>query len=236
MTGFIESERAIIMDNHHKLWNQTHQTLRRALSGNDAGAAIELLLQQHAMVHTGKISKVKLWSFEDELLKDMPAEQIRCMPPGGEHSIAWILFHIARIEDITMNLLVAGTPQLFLREDWAKKLNVSVLHSANQMNEISIVTLSAQIDIEALMAYRQSVGRRTRQIVKQLKVEQFKQKANASRLQRVLEEGALLPEAIGILNYWSKRTIAGLLLMPPTRHNFLHLNEAARIKAKLQRG
>jgi hypothetical protein len=32
---------------------------------------------------------------------------------------------------------------------------------------------------------------------------------------------------------WSKRTVAGLLPMPPTRHNFLHLNEALRIKQKL---
>jgi len=224
------------MDNHRKLWNQKHQTLRRALSGDDAEAAIELFLQQHAMVHTGKLSRASHWSFEDELLNDMPADRIRCMPPGEEHSIAWILFHIARIEDITMNLLVAGTPQLFLRDDWAKKLDVSVLHSANQMNEIGIAALSAQIDLEALRAYRQSVGRRTRQIVKQLKAEQFTQKADPSRLQRVMEEGALLPEAIGILHYWSNSTIAGLLLMPPTRHNFLHLNEAARIKARLQRG
>ena len=223
------------MDIHHKLWNQRHQTLRRALSGNDAGTAIELFLQQHAMVHAGKISKDGAWSFEDELLKATTSDQLRCMPPGEEHSIAWILFHIARIEDITMNMLVAGTPQLFLRDGWAKRLNVSVRHSANQMNEVSIATLSSQIDLESLRAYRQSVGRRTRQIVKQLKVEQFKQKADASRLQRVMAEGALLPEAIGILKYWSNRTIAGLLLMPPTRHNFLHLNEAARIKAKLQR-
>jgi hypothetical protein len=34
-------------------------------------------------------------------------------------------------------------------------------------------------------------------------------------------------------DYWSKKTIAGLLLMPPTRHNFVHLNEAARIRQKL---
>ena len=55
------------------------------------------------------------------------------------------------------------------------------------------------------------------------------------RLRKVMEEGALLPEAIGVLNYWSKRTIAGLLLMPPTRHNFLHLNEALRLRQRLQR-
>ncbi|HLO16716.1 MAG TPA: hypothetical protein VK206_17915, partial [Anaerolineales bacterium] len=75
---------------------------------------------------------------------------------------------------------------------------------------------------------------RTRAIVRQLKPEELNQKVTASRLQKVMDEGALLPEALEILNYWSKRTIAGLLLMPPTRHNFLHLNEALRIRQKLQ--
>jgi hypothetical protein len=36
------------------------------------------------------------------------------------------------------------------------------------------------------------------------------------------------------IDLWSRRTIAGLLLMPPTRHNFLHLNDALRIKQGLQ--
>jgi hypothetical protein len=35
------------------------------------------------------------------------------------------------------------------------------------------------------------------------------------------------------VDYWSRRTVAGLLLMPPTRHCFLHLNEALRIKHAL---
>lgn len=32
-----------------------------------------------------------------------------------------------------------------------------------------------------------------------------------------------------------KKTIDGLVLMPATRHNFLHLNKCARIKDKLQK-
>jgi hypothetical protein len=40
--------------------------------------------------------------------------------------------------------------------------------------------------------------------------------------------------AAGLLDYWGRRTIAGLLLMPATRHNIVHLNEAARIKQKRQ--
>jgi DinB family protein len=223
------------MDPHRKLWNQGQQKLQGALAANDPQKAVELFLDQHAMVHSRKMSKTKLWSFEDEILNDMTDEAIRCIPPGGEHSIAWILFHSARIEDITMNMLVAETPQLFLKEAWAEQLNSPIFHSANKMDNRSVAALSAQIDIGGLFTYRQSVGRRTRTIVKQLKQEEFRQKADQVRLQKVMDEGALLPEAIELLNYWSKRTIAGLLLMPPTRHNFLHLNEAARIKAKLQR-
>jgi len=228
------------------VWNQGHQKLLHALSSNDHKKSMELFLDQHAMVHSAKMSKAsearrkaavrtRLWSFEDEILNDMTEDQIRCIPPAGEHSIAWILFHLARIEDITMNLLVAGTPQLFIRDDWVKKLNVSIIHSANKMDYPGVANLIVRIDIEALRAYRQSVGRRTRAIVKKLKPEELKRKAQPSRLQNVMNEGALLPEAIEILNYWSSRTIAGLLLMPPTRHNFLHLNEALRIKQKIQR-
>jgi DinB superfamily len=224
-----------MMNLNRERWNQGHQKLHRALATNNHLMAVEIFLTQHAMVHSKKMSKSGLWSFEDEVLNDMTGEEFRCIPPGVEHSIAWILFHIARIEDITMNMLVAGSVQLFVCDEWMKKLNVNTVHSANSMDDRSLATLSAQIDMDALRAYRLSVGRRTRDIVRNLKAEELKQKASEIRLQKVMDEGALLPEAIGILNYWSKRTIAGLLLMPPTRHNFLHLNEALRIKQRLAR-
>jgi hypothetical protein len=102
------------------------------------------------------------------------------------------------------------------------------------MEDGGVASLSSQVDIDALRTYRQAVGRRTRPIVRKLKSEELNQKVDALRLQKVIDEGAVIPEAIEIVNYWSRRTIAGLLLMPPTRHNFLHLNEALRIKQGLQ--
>jgi len=222
------------MDPNRQQWNQGQQKLRRALSSYDHQKAIDLFLIQHATVHSSKMSKSDVWSFEDEILNDMAEENIRQIPRHGEHSIAWIIFHIARIEDITMNMLVAGTPQLFKEGDWAKKMKVAIIHSANKMEDGGVASLSSQVDIDALRTYRQAVGRRTRPIVRKLKPEELNQKVDASRLQKVIDKGAVIPEAIEIVNYWSRRTIAGLLLMPPTRHNFLHLNEALRIKQGLQ--
>jgi hypothetical protein len=176
-----------------------------------------------------------VWSFDDELWQGLTEQAFRAIPLKGEHSIAWMLFHITRIEDITMNLLVAGTPQLYLKDDWAKKLKSTIPHSANKMDNESVARLSAAIGMKALREYRIAVGKRTRAIVKKLQIEQFSQKVDSKRLQKVLAEGAVLPEAMEVIKYWGSRTIAGLLLMPATRHNLLHLNEALRVKQKLSR-
>jgi hypothetical protein len=132
-----------------------------------------------------------------------------------------------------MNILVAGMEQLFTRGGWAKKLKVDIVHSANKMSDAGVAKLSAGIDIAALKAYRIAVGKRTREIVKQLEAEDFKKKVEPNRIQKVMKVGAVISEAMEIINYWSKKTIAGLLLMPPTRHCILHLNEAERIRKKL---
>jgi hypothetical protein len=224
------------MDPHRKLWNNNHQKLNHLLAKGEREAAIPLFLDQHAMVHSAEVMKSKLWSFEDELLVDMSEAELRQIPVGQEHSIVWILFHLSRIEDIVLNMLIAGTDQLFGQEDWAGKMNVSILHSANRMDDESMDALSAQIDIACLRLYRTAVARRTVQIVQKLQAEDFKRKVDPTRTERVLHEGAVTPEAVEIANYWGSKTIAGLLLMPPTRHCLLHLNEGLRIKKRIRKG
>ena len=219
------------MDPNRKRWNEGHQKLNKALAAGDREKAIELFLSQHAMVHSSKVAKTGLWSFEDEILNGLTDDQIRQMV--GEHSIAWILLHLARIEDTVMSMLVAGTEQLFTKDGWGRKMNVDIVHSANKMTDANVASLSKRIDIKALRAYRIAVGKRTRAIVQKLKAEDFKKKVEPGRIQKVMDAGAVLPEALEIINYWSSKTIAGLLLMPPTRHCILHLNEAERIKKRL---
>ena len=89
------------------------------------------------------------------------------------------------------------------------------------MDSSSVEELSTRIDNTALGAYRLAVGIRRRAIVQQLRTKQFKQKVDPDRLELVAAEGAVLPLAQEILDYWAGRTIAGLLLMLPTRHNYI---------------
>lgn len=222
------------MDNNRKFWNQEQQLLRCFISRkHDYAGAVEFALRQHAMVHTESMSHCGLWSFEDEVLAGLSDKDFRIIPPDAEHSIAWVLWHIARIEDVTMNVLIAGCPQILHTGNWLERIQSPIHHTGNAMDVAAVQIFSADIDIDALRAYRIAVGRQTREIIKHLPGSAFKQTTDPFRLQHIRDAKYVLPEAEEILTYWGNQTVAGLLLMPATRHCFLHLNEAARLRKKL---
>lgn len=221
------------MESYPKLLNKQQTELRHVMMSFDQhDKAIRLFLRQHAMLHSVKMAQSEPWSFEDEILNDMTEEQIRRIPRNCEHSVAWCIWHIARIEDVAMNLLVAGSSQILHRSNWLERMKMTVCDTGNEMDEEDMAKLGATIDIEALRAYRVAVGRRTREIVQQLEPEELKQKVDPMRVQQVMDEGAVVEAARGIADYWSRRNTAGLLLMPATRHNLVHLNEALRLKCR----
>jgi hypothetical protein len=224
------------VESYRKLCLKQQTELRLIMMrSNQHDEAIQLFLNQHAMLHSKKMAGTTPWSFEDEVLDEMPESQIRRIPAGGEHSIAWLIWHIARCEDITMNLLVAGTPQILHAGGWLKQMKVTACDTGNAMDPTSLADFSKEIDIGALRDYRLAVGRRTRDIVRQLLPADLKRNIEPSRVQQVMREGAVLEAAHGIADYWSKRNVAGLLLMPATRHNLIHLYEAYQLKRLRQR-
>lgn len=222
------------MDINRTTWNQQQQKLKVALSHPDKHPEWrQLFLHQHTQVHSSQLTPDEEWSFEDEVMLGLGDNTFRQIPGRGEHSIAWILFHLARIEDVTMNMLVGDNMQLAEEDDWLEKMCVSSVDTGNTLSQKEVEQLSQTIDISALRAYRLSVGRRTCQLINQLLPGELHRLVDRTRLEKVRLSGAIASAASGILDYWGKRTIAGLLLMPPTRHCFLHLNEALKIKRYL---
>jgi len=223
------------MEKDRQLWSLGHARLREALKKpKEMQPVLDCFLPVHAAVHRAEISGSGEWSFTDEVWQGVTPDLARQVPPGGEHSFIWIFWHLARIEDITMNLLAAGQPQVLDREDWLKPLRAPFRHAGNEISAHELAELNAAIDVDALLAYRDAVGKSTRAVVSALDVENLAQKTAPSRLRQVMEQGDLLPAATGPIDYWGGLTLAGLLLMPPTRHCVLHHNEALRLRKKLK--
>ena len=223
------------MNNHRKTWNSNHKILRSRLGTNgdqaEFEAQIEMLIEHHAAVHTGHLGAA--WSMQDEVLAGLSDDQLRTLSGEDQHSIVWLLWHIARIEDMTMNVLVAETDQIHILGEWQAEMRLRFNDSGNLNSLVQKQTLSREIHIDALLAYRMAVGRRTRSIIRGLTAEDMARKPRPEQLQKLLETGSVRPEADGLLDYWGKRDVAGLLLMPATRHPFVHLNEIARLRRGL---
>lgn len=91
-----------------------------------------------------------------------------------------------------MNLLVAGEEQIFNRGNWQERINSKIIDTGNAMSENEIMEFSKDINMQELKNYRVEVGRRTRDIIKKLSIEDMKRKFDKYSLQRILEEGAVL--------------------------------------------
>ncbi|MDF2935952.1 MAG: DinB family protein [Paenibacillaceae bacterium] len=221
-----------------RAWNGQHKQLNGSIGDpGEHARAVELFLGLHAWLYAAEISGSAFPTYEDSVMDYLDDGSFRMYPapsPDTKNSIAWHLWHLARVEDMTMNFLVAGGRQVLHEEDWLRRMNLPFCHSGNAMVEKDVAELSAGIHLEELLAYRIAVGRQTRQIITALKPGAFRDKVRPERVERLFEEGAVLHEAKGIADYWGKKTVGGLVLMPATRHHLVHLNRCAQIKQKLQ--
>lgn len=222
-----------------KRWNENHKLLTNIINKPEKHSqAIQLFLSHHALLHSSAIDDSSVVTLVDVLVKNLDEEIYRKYPvPNSDtkNSIVWHLWHIARIEDMTMNILIGNVEQILFSDCWLKEMNIDFSHSGNDMNNEDMTKLSSTIDCKELLAYREAVGRQTRKIISTMDVGQFKMKVDQNRIKRLFDENAVLIESQWLADYWSKKTIAGLILMPAARHNFLHLNKCIRIKEKLNK-
>lgn len=222
-----------------KTWNEDHKRLTAMiLIPREHKEASALLLKLHGLLHGACGDTDGAADYGGRILKGTKEEVLRRYPVEStdtRNSIVWHLWHSARIEDITMNMLVAGTEQVLDTDGMLQGLNIRFSHSGNEMTEAEMAELSAEIKIEGLLAYRRAVGRRTQEIIASLEPGQFRLKVTAERIENVREQGAVTEKMDWLTKYWSGKTVGGLMLMPATRHHFVHLNKAMRINSKLQR-
>lgn len=221
------------MENKKALWNSKQKILKEILLKPEKfDEAIKLCLEQHAMVHLCKMSQINEVTFEDELWEGLDETIFRTSLNEKKRTIAYGLWHSTRIEDITMNILVAGEKQVINTGNWLEKISSKICDTGNAMKAEEIMEFSQNVNLKELRNYRIAVGRKTREIILKLNPGDLKRKIDPQRLQRVLDEGAVrdVESANWLIEFWGKKNVAGILLMPVTRHHIVHINESMRAK------
>lgn len=189
------------------------------------------------MVHSSELSQANQATFEDELWEGLDETVFRTATGVKNRTIAYGMWHSSRIEDITMNILVADGAQVIDSDNWIKRINSRIKDTGNAMGAEEILEFSSDIDMRELRNYRAAVGRRTRELIQGLGYADLKRKMDPRGLQRILDEGAVLDVegARWLIDFWGRKDVSGILLMPVTRHHIVHINESMTAKKRSKR-
>src|SRR5215510_4324951 len=148
----------------------------------------DLFLDQHAAMHSAAVGGNKM-SASERAFTGLSDEQMRVRPREDLNSLAWLMWHIARAEDIFVNTILGARTQLFDDEAWAKRLAVARRDFGIGMTSAEVTELTRQVDLGALREYRDAVGRRTREVVGAFKPQDWEGETTADTVGRAAAEG-----------------------------------------------
>jgi DinB family protein len=169
----------------------------------------------------------------DDLLKGLTEAQVRSRPHAGVNTIAWLIWHAARVEDVGVNRFVVDGTQV-LDDGWHARLGVDRRDVGTGMTDAEVDALSARVDLAALRAYWEALTRRTLELVGTLRGQDLGDVVPADRVKRVcVDDGAVATGAEWLTEFWANRRTRGwLLAQTPLLHVYGHYFEA-RVAAGL---
>jgi DinB superfamily len=173
------------------------------------------------VLHYGRLHR----QVERDFLHSLSDGQMR-LRPSGLNSIAWLVWHIARYEDI-LNLLLVGRPQVLDEEHWLPRLQISRRDVGTGMADDEVSDLSARLDLAALRDYYIAVGRRTVEVVRSLRPEALDELPD---LERLRAEGVFRENAVRLIAERERETKGWWLGQLGIAHSQSHRGQAVTIR------
>ncbi len=194
-----------------------------------------LLLDHQRWVHSTSVTPSGWeWKMEDSVCAGLTDAQLRCCPQDNLNSIAWLLWHMARCEDVAVNTVLRGEQEVLDRDNWLLQVGSGTRHIGTEDTSEEVRKLSARVDLTALRAYRAAVGHETRGWLSALDFTTLEGVVTLDDVERARKRGAVSERATWVLEYW-ERNVARTTLLSwlAVGHNYFHMGEARVIRGLL---
>lgn len=189
----------------------------------------DLFLDQHAAVHSAAVGGNKV-SAAERTFGGVSDEQMRLRPREDLNSLAWLLWHIARGEDVFVNTVLTGRAQVW-DAGWTQRLGITRRDFGIGMTSAEVTDLTQQVQLGALREYRDAVGRRTREIVARFTAQDWDGVVPVEAVQRAADEGAFGARTAQIVKAFPGRPRATMLSGIALFHAAGHMGEASTVRA-----
>ena len=166
--------------------------------------ALELFLERYDAVQIDFVEQIFTGLTEDDVRRR----------PHDLNSIAWLVWHVARVQDAVVSRFVADRPQVLDEGDWRRRLAIARCDVGSGMTGEEVSALSAAIVIPALRAYQSAVAERTKVIAMDLRPAAWDEVVPPERVRQVVAGEQLLIEAgRWVADFWAGARRRGWLLL-----------------------
>lgn len=190
--------------------------------------ARDLLLDEHARMHATSVTGEK-GTLAERTFGGLTDEQMRARPREDLNSLAWLMWHIARAEDIFSNIILSGRDQV-VDDGWLARLKISRRDFGIGMTKPEVAELTAKVDVAALRDYRDAVGRRTQEVIRGLGPSDWQGELQASALEKAASLGCFGPKGEMVAKAFTGRPRVGILGGLLVTHAAMHMGEAQTVR------
>ena len=124
------------------------------------------------------------------------------------NSLAWVLWHVARVEDSGVMRFVTDDEQILHAGQWNARMQIDATHFGFGASRQEMLAISDAIDLAALREYGRTVREYTLNALDQLTPERLDEVLSEEEVRHVLfVEGMALPamtEAVPIYTGWTR--------------------------------
>lgn len=194
----------------------------------------DFYLWEHAHVHAAAVAPHEAINLEDLICDGLSADELRAIPEGQANSVVWLIWHMARCEDVGINVMLDRRAQI-LDGEWLKRMRVENRDIGTGHSREEVARISEVCDIETVRAYRQAVGTRTRAVIDTLDVNRLGERVTDDEIAAAADEGTFHPAGGWVADFWRNKERRFFLWLG-TGHNYMHFQEASVIRGLLGRG
>lgn len=167
---------------------------------------------------------------ERAVIAQVPAERWTEQADAGGSSIAWLLLHLARHQDLALTTVIRNKPPLFLAH--AADLGLADAPTSSGLGEREQPDVSAALPPDALTAYVHATFDATDRWLKRLSAMALAVVPDTAR--RLQTKALLDPDELDwLFGMWGGHTVDWFVQWPILGHGQGHLGEAIAVRNRM---
>ncbi len=149
----------------------------------------------------------------------LSGEQIHMVPEGESHSIAWIMWHGARVEDLIVQQMIKGQPQEWVAGGWADQLGLPAQsfgtgHTTDEARAIHIK------DAAAFQRYADAVAAHTHHLLDTASDEELEREISVGQRKETVGQAITLHLVTHLNGHRGEiNLLRGMMGFPPVANN-----------------